>query len=242
VAREAVKSVGDGIEARNAGWSFGGDTPKVFDEHVRKSVPLYREGHDLILRMSDFFVRDGGSCYDIGCSTGALLLELADRHSGRSVRWVGVEVEEAMVESARGNVQASGLDVEIVHQDVAAVDFEPADLIVAYYTVQFVHPAQRQALLDRLYASLNWGGALLMFEKVRGADARFQDIASGIYTDFKLEQGFSEAEIIGKTRSLRGVMEPFSEQGNLDLLTRAGFVDVMTVMKWVCFQGFLAIK
>ena len=45
-----------------------------------------------------------------------------------------------------------------------------------------------------------------------------------------------------KTRSLKGILEPFSTQGNLDLLSRAGFVDVMTVQKYLCFEGFLAIK
>ena len=30
--------------------------------------------------------------------------------------------------------------------------------------------------------------------------------------------------------------------GNLDLLKRAGFVDIMTVFKYICFEGFLAIK
>ena len=37
-------------------------------------------------------------------------------------------------------------------------------------------------------------------------------------------------------------MEPFSTQGNIDLMKRAGFVDIMPVSKWVCFEGFLAIK
>jgi tRNA (cmo5U34)-methyltransferase len=37
-------------------------------------------------------------------------------------------------------------------------------------------------------------------------------------------------------------MEPFSTQGNTDMLRRAGFVDIVTVHKYVCFEGFLAIK
>jgi len=49
-------------------------------------------------------------------------------------------------------------------------------------------------------------------------------------------------EIISKTRSLKGVLEPFSTQGNLDLLKRAGFVDIQIIMNYICFQGFLAIK
>ncbi len=37
-------SVGDGIAAENAAWSFGGDIPKNFEDHVAKSVPFYAEG------------------------------------------------------------------------------------------------------------------------------------------------------------------------------------------------------
>ena len=67
-------------------------------------------------------------------------------------------------------------------------------------------------------------------------------MSAQIYHEFKLQQGFSEEEILNKQRSLKGVLEPFSTQGNLDLMKRAGFVDVMSAMKWVCFEGFLAIK
>ncbi len=81
-----------------------------------------------------------------------------------------------------------------------------------------------------------------MFEKVRYPDARFQDIMSQIYIDFKLDQGFSEIDIINKSKSLKGVMEPFSSKGNLQLLKRAGFKDIVTVFKYLNFEGFLSIK
>ena len=81
-----------------------------------------------------------------------------------------------------------------------------------------------------------------MFEKVRFPDARFQDIMSQIYIDFKLDQGFSEIDIINKSKSLKGVMEPFSSEGNLQLLKRAGFKDIVTVFKYLNFEGFLSIK
>ena len=115
-------------------------------------------------------------------------------------------------------------------------------MIVANYTIQFLPPRIRQAVIDKIYQALNWGGAFCMFEKVRAPDGRFQDYANQVYVEFKLESGFNEAEIVNKTRSIKGVMEPFSTQGNLDLLRRAGFIDVMTIQKYVCFEGFLAIK
>ena len=126
--------------------------------------------------------------------------------------------------------------------DVNGYEFQKSDLIVSYYCVQFIHPKRRQVLIDRIYEALNWGGGFIWFEKVRGPDARFQDILTTLYNDFKLEQGLDADEIVAKTRSLKGVMEPFSTQGDFDLLKRAGFVDIMTVMKHLCFEGFLAIK
>ena len=32
-------NVGDGLEAGNARWSFGGQTAQQFDSHIAKSVP-----------------------------------------------------------------------------------------------------------------------------------------------------------------------------------------------------------
>ena len=77
---------------------------------------------------------------------------------------------------------------------------------------------------------------------MRAPDARFQDIVSTLYNDFKLANGFTGEEIVSKTRSLKGILEPFSTQGNIDLMKRAGFEDIVSVQKYLCFEGFLAIK
>lgn len=86
------------------------------------------------------------------------------------------------------------------------------------------------------------GGAFFLIEKVRGSDARFQDILNQVYIEYKLSKGYSSTEIINKGRSLKGILEPFSTKGNVDLLKRAGFKDIITIFKYACFEGFLAIK
>jgi len=105
-----------------------------------------------------------------------------------------------------------------------------------------MHPSSRQYLFDKIYNSLEWGGGFIFFEKVRAPDARFQDIMTQVYNEFKVKQGYSAEEIMGKSKSLKGVMEPFSTQGNIDLAKRAGFSDIMSIFKNICFEGFLAIK
>jgi len=236
-----MSNVGDSIKAENANWTFSGKVSKTFDQHVSKSVPFYHEGHDLIAKISDFFLQNGSLCYDLGCSTGELTRILAARNRNKDVQFIEIDREDGMVEEAREKCK-DFTNVKVIKSDLIEIEFEKADLIVSNYTIQFTKPKNRQILFDRIYNSLNWGGGFLLFEKVRAPDARFQDMTTAIYTDFKIEQGYNADEIVSKTRSLKGVLEPFSTQGNLELLKRAGFVDVMTIMKYVCFEGFLAIK
>lgn len=234
--------VGNNIETDNASWNFGGDVPDNFVSHIRQSVPLYEEGHELVCQLSDFFVSSRSVVYEIGVSTGELLEKLATHNRAKTEsRWIGIDVEPAMVAKARSHCRDCP-NVSIEQEDARAFTFEKCDLIVAYYTMQFVPPRDRQALFDRIYEVLNWGGAFIMFEKVRAPDARFQDIMVTLYNEFKLANGFSPEEILTKTRSLKGVLEPFSTEGNLGLLRRAGFVDITTILKYVSFEGFLAIK
>lgn len=237
-----TNTAGENIPVREAAWTFGGQTPASFSEHVRKSVPYYDAGHDLVCKLSDYFVKDRSVCYDLGTSTGALAGKLARRHAQRSgTQWIGIDIEPAMVAQARlENEGTNGL--AFVVDDINLYPYETSDLITAYYTIQFVPPAIRQDLFNRVFEVLNWGGAFILFEKVRACDARFQDIIQTLYTDYKLDRGYTPTEIVNKARSLKGVLEPFSTQGNLDLLQRAGFVDVITVFKYLCFEGFLAIK
>ncbi len=238
----AAKLVGDNIVAMRSNWSFGGTTADTFVSHIKRSVPLYEIGHNLICQISDFFVHNDSTCYELGVSTGELISKLAHYNSHKSnVRWIGFDVEENMIAKAREH--AVGLNnIELLVQDINQVHMENADFIVAYYTIQFIPPRFRQALYNKIYESLNWGGAFLLFEKVRAPDARFQDMATALYDDYKKSQGFSDDEILSKSRSLRGVLEPYTSDANNGYLKRAGFQDTLSIMKYVCFEGILAIK
>lgn len=238
----APPEIGDSILANRGRWSFGGEVPKHFVEHIRRSVPLYDEGHALVCQLSEFFLRSDSLCYEIGTSTGELMAKLINHNKNKiGVRFVGLDNEPAMVDAAK-SLQKPEDPVSFELADIVFKELDPCDLIVAYYTIQFIAPKFRQSVLDKIYGSLEWGGALILFEKVRGPDARFQDINNQLYTAFKRENGFNGEEILNKSESLKGVLEPFSTEGNLDLLRRAGFKDIQSVFKYVCFEGFLCIK
>jgi tRNA (cmo5U34)-methyltransferase len=239
-----VPNAGDGLEADNANWNFKGDVARNFVSHVSKSVPYYFDGHKLVCSISDFFIKKDSLIYELGCSTGELILKLSKYNKLKpDSKFIGIDIEKDMIKVAEEKKKELKIDnVNFFVDDIVQYELESSDMIIAYYTVQFIRPSEKQRLIDKIFNALKWGGAFLMFEKVRANDARFQDMMTSIYHDYKLEQGYTPEEIITKSRSLKGILEPFSTQGNIDLLKRAGFVDILTVFKYVCFEGFLAIK
>jgi len=242
--KKEQKIAGDGILTLDSGWSFSGDVVANFDKHINKSVPLYEMGHDLVCDLSNFFVKENSIIYEIGCSTGSLTKKIClSNPNKKNARYIGFDIESDMIIHANKFLDKSlSKKVSFVNKDIVNAELEKSDLIVCYYTLQFIPPAVRQIVMDKIYKSLNWGGALIMFEKVRFPDARFQDIISTTYMDYKLKQGYSESDIVNKTMSLKGILEPFSTLGNIDLMKRSGFADIASVQKFLCFEGFLAIK
>ena len=77
-----MKNSGDNRSSENANWKFSGNMVKDFEKHVSKSVPIYDRGQDLIIQLSDYFIKKDSIIYDIGCSTGKLLFKLIE-HSER---------------------------------------------------------------------------------------------------------------------------------------------------------------
>ena len=233
--------IGDDLRTRNSAWNFKGSVAKNFQSHISKSIPIYSKGQELVTQVSDFFIKKDSICYELGCSTGALTNLLAKRHVlKKQAKFVGIDIEKDMIRQA--NKKKSNSNIKFVCDDVMKYKLKKSDLIISYYTTQFINPSDRQIFFKKIFSSLKWGGAFILFEKVRARDARFQDMTTGLYNEFKLDNGYSPTEIFNKTRSLKGVMEPFSDFGNTGLIKRAGFKDMIPIFQWLCFKGYLCIK
>lgn len=224
-----------------AAWTFASPVADHFDTHVARSVPQYATGHRLVVDLASHFIRPGGTVYDVGCSTGALLSALDQQHRARAPRLVGLDVEPDMVRAARRRFKDRA-DVELTRADARTYPWQPACLIIAHYTIQFIPIADRPPLLAALHDTLTPGGALLWFEKTLAPTPRLQDVTAQTYTDHKLTAGYTPSEILAKTRSLRGVLAPLTSAENRALLRTAGFKEVMTVHQHLAFEGVLAIK
>ena len=228
------------IKSSKSNWQFNRNVVKSFDVHVSNSVPFYKISHDMVVRLSEFFLKKKSTIYDLGSSTGTLLNEIQKKNKSKNLNLIGLDNSKEMIKSAIK--KNKNKNIKFQYSNLKDQKFKKCDMITALYTIQFLEPKYRQKLFNKIYASLNWGGAFVMFEKIRGNDARFQDILTFLYFDFKAENGLKPNEILNKEMSLRSVMEPYTINANIDFLKRAGFEDVMPISQYLCFKGFLAIK
>lgn len=236
----AENVVGTGITMASS-WTFAGVAP-VFLDHVRQSVPTYDATHDLVADISTFFCRSHGRYYDLGTSTGQLLARVMERNARlEEAEWIGFDNEPEMVRTAIAS-HADRKNVRFEAVDVADVELESCDFVTAFLILQFLPPQVRQSVLGRVHEALRPGGALMVFEKIRIDDARIGDVVSSLYWQFKESMGLSSEEILNKARSLAGVLEPFSSERNLELITGAGFRSVAPIVQFLCFEGYLAVK
>lgn len=225
-------------------WSFRNLKEKNFLLHITKSVPGFDASHNLVCALAPFFLGNKSKHVDLGCSFGTLIFKIHATLNNEKCRSIGLDEQKSMILAANKNKKSQRLKKNFNFKITRIEDFKEfnVDLFTSLYTLQFINPKYRQQVVNKIYKSLNWGGGLILFEKIRGPDARFQDILTTLYNEYKRSQGISPNQILQKTSSLKGVLEPFSEAGNLGILKRAGFRDIMTISRNLCFHGWLCIK
>ncbi|DAB38748.1 MAG TPA: carboxy-S-adenosyl-L-methionine synthase CmoA, partial [Sulfuricurvum kujiense] len=154
-------------------FEFDADVAAVFDDMLLRSVPFYKESQTLTRRFALNALSNGGIVYDLGCSTASLLLEI-ERSIGkeRDVRLVGIDNSVAMIEHARKKLEAYGSQIELYEGDILTFSYEKAQVIISNYTLQFIRPMVRDALVRTISDTLNEGGVFIFSEKVVSEDPK----------------------------------------------------------------------
>ena len=118
------------------------------------------------------FCKANTNVFDIGSTSGSFIHSLYERHKNKEINFSGIEISSSMFEQASLRYPK----INFINQDARDCDLNNASFITSYYTIQFINPQFRQELLNKIYNSLNWGGALLLFEKVRAQTLDFKII------------------------------------------------------------------
>jgi tRNA (cmo5U34)-methyltransferase len=225
-------------------FQFDGKTAAVFDDMISRSVPLYEEIQRMIGEIAADFARPETNLFDLGCATGASLLEL-DPLIDPAVRFVGVDSSPDMLEKARQKLAAcpSGREFDLFTADLhQAQVVENASVVVMNLTLQFIRPLYRERVVRNIVAGLEDQGCLILVEKLTLGDSLFNRLFIRYYYDLKKRQGYSESEIAHKREALENVLIPYRPEENRELLAAAGFHHVEEFFRWYNFSGLIAVK
>ena len=225
-------------------FAFDEKVAGVFPDMIRRSVPGYDAVIPLLGVFAQRFVQANTTIYDLGCSLGAATLSLRRRITQPGCRIIAVDNAPAMIEQCQQHVTAdiATTPVEVVCKDILDVNIEAASLVVMNFTLQFISPDERLSLLEKIYAGLCPGGALIVTDKIVFADSAEQQAMEALHTEFKRANGYSDLEISQKRSALEKVLIADTLADHHQRLQQAGFAQVFTWFRCFNFAGVCAIK
>ncbi|AHG83945.1 tRNA (cmo5U34)-methyltransferase 2 [Bibersteinia trehalosi USDA-ARS-USMARC-189] len=132
-------------------FTFDESVAEVFPDMIQRSVPGYSNIITAIGMLAERFVTDNSQVYDLGCSRGAGILSVRRNVKAQNVKIIGIDNSEPMVERCRSHINAyqSSIPVDIHLGDIRNVEIENASMVILNFTLQFLPPHDRLALLKK---------------------------------------------------------------------------------------------
>ena len=227
-----------------AGFAFDERVVSVFPDMIQRSVPGYSTIIAMTGVLAERYAQPGTRCYDLGCSLGASTLAMRAQLDERDCMIVGVDNSAAMIERCRALIAADPhrTPVELILADISATPLADASVVVLNFTLQFIAPAARAALLRRIADGMRPGGVLVLSEKICFDDAHLQELNTDLHHAFKRANGYSDLEIAQKRSSLENVLLPETLQTHRERLRAAGFASVDVWFQCFNFASLVAIR
>ncbi|MFC0308252.1 carboxy-S-adenosyl-L-methionine synthase CmoA [Gallibacterium trehalosifermentans] len=225
-------------------FTFDERVAEVFPDMIQRSIPGYSNIITAIGMLAERFVQPATNVYDLGCSRGAATLSMRRNIQCDGVKIFGIDNSAPMVQRCQQHLAAyhSDVPVEILCADIRDVEITNASMVVLNFTLQFVPPVDREALLAKIYQGLTKGGILVLSEKYRFEDDVINELQIDLHHTFKRANGYSELEVSQKRTALENVMKTDSIASQKLLLEKIGFQHVAMWFQCFNFGSMLAIK
>jgi tRNA (cmo5U34)-methyltransferase len=216
----------------------------VFPDMIQRSVPGYATMINNIGVLAARYAMPDTRCYDLGCSLGAVSLSLRQSLKGRECNIIAVDNSAAMVEKAKEVIanDKGDVPVELICADINDIEIRQASVVVMNFTLQFIAPELRQALIQRIYDGLIPGGILVLSEKLAFDDERTNQFHIDSHHDFKRANGYSDMEISQKRSALEKVLIPETLAAHQSRLSQAGFSFIEKWYQCFNFVSMVAVK
>lgn len=212
--------------ASSGSFRFDEAVAEVFPDMLRRSIPGYGASIEAIGDLAARFVQPGTNCYDLGCSLGAASLAIQRNIRGRGCRIIAVDNSPAMVARCKENLSSeprSETEISVLEDDVLLIPIDGASMVVMNYTMQFLAPAKRDEMVQKIGRGLLPGGIFLLSEKVVDEDQALEDIVADLHYQFKRRNRYSDQEIARKRTAIEDVLIPDTMARHYERLQAAGF-------------------
>jgi tRNA (cmo5U34)-methyltransferase len=225
-------------------FAFDAQVVEVFPDMISRSVPGYATIIDTIGRLSQQFVQNDTTVYDLGCSLGAATLAMRKGIQAKQCNIVSVDNSSAMVERCKMHINAfKGItQVDVIEANIQDIVIENASMVVLNFTLQFIEKTERQGLINAIAQGINKGGLLVISEKISHDDSFIDEHLINLHHNFKRANGYSELEVAQKRTALENVMRTDSVEQHINRLKEAGFTHVSPWFQCFNFISFIAIK
>lgn len=229
-----------------ADFVFDHDVARVFPDMIKRSVPGYPTIVESIGLIAGQHATSGTRLYDLGCSLGAATQSMRRHVRAEGCRITAVDNASAMVERCREYMVAQDAmveepcPVEVIEADITRLELAPCSVVVLNFTLQFVAPAERLALLTRIREALLPGGVMILSEKLQFTDDATQHSLEQLHYAFKRANGYSELEIAQKRSAIENVMIPDTLETHTQRLSAAGFSHAHTWFQCLNFCSMIA--
>lgn len=216
----------------------------VFDDMIQRSVPGYATVIAMTRVIAAQYATAGSNCYDLGCSLGASTLAMRHGIEAENCRITAVDNSPAMVEKCRNIIDADdgNVPVEVILSDILDIKIKNASIAVMNFVLQFLSPARRDEMIQKISDGTNPGGVLILSEKITYEDPQEDDFQIEMHHDFKKLHGYSDLEVSQKRKSLENVLIPDTLQTHQKRLAAAGFKKSFVWFKCFNFVSLAAFK
>lgn len=217
----------------------------VFPDMIQRSVPGYATLISNIGILAQRYLQPNTQCYDLGCSLGAVTLSIRQRCHVAGTKIVAIDNSAAMIEKAETIIAADEtgtMPVELCCGDINTLPITQASVVVMNFTLQFIAPALRQALIQKVYDGLVPGGIFILSEKLAFEPDFVNDFHIEAHHQFKRANGYSDLEISQKRSALEQVLIPETMAQHVSRLEQAGFSLVQQWFQTFNFASLVAVK
>lgn len=230
-------------------FAFDDQVASVFEDMINRSVPGYNTIISMIGVLAERYCGAGSTIYDLGASLGGASFAVAQQLPHDDYRIIAIDNSEAMTSRLSAKLAALGelggketSRIECRHEDLRDSKIEDASMVILNFTLQFIEPAAREALMRKIYDGMRPGGLLIISEKIQFPDPALNELFIDLYHRFKETQGYSKLEISQKRAALENVLIPETLAAHRERLNGAGFHSVDTWFQCFNFASMVAFK